>query len=308
MKRVLIAGCGYVGTRLAELLVADGFPGSLDAHAAPAPGSSGASGASGSHTFQVYGLKRDPTTLPPGVIPVAADVGDPGTLSALPGAVDALVYAVAPAGRSEDAYRTAYVDGPRNVLRALAAGGHPPSRFILVSSTGVYGHTDGRWVDEETPPEPADVTGQVLLEGEAVVRDGAGTGVVLRLGGIYGPGRTTTVRRVLAGDAGCPDPDRYGNRIHRHDAAAAIRHLLDLDAPAPVYIGVDRDPAPLRDVYRWIAERGGAPDPCRDETPESWEASGRRGTNKRCSSERLVASGFQFRYPSFREGYAALME
>lgn len=290
MKRVLIAGCGYVGGRLAELLVAEGSQGSQ-----------------GSQGFEVYGLKRDPTTLPLGVIPVAADVADPSTLTGLPASLDALVYAVAPAGHNEAAYRTAYVDGLRNVLRALAAGDDPPSRVILVSSTGVYGQTDGRWVDEETPPEPADVTGRILLEGEDVVREGAGKGVVLRLGGIYGPGRTTTVRRVLAGDAGCPAPDRYGNRIHRDDAAAAIRHLLELDAPAPVYIGVDRDPAPLRDVYRWIAEQGGAPDPCRDETPESWEASGRRGTNKRCSSERLVSSGFQFRYPSYREGYAGFI-
>jgi nucleoside-diphosphate-sugar epimerase len=293
MKRILIAGCGYVGRRLAEFLVTEPDEG---------PDDSG-----GPDPVQVAGLKRDPTTLPPGVIPVAADVSDPGTLSRLPGPFDVLVYAVAPAGRAENAYRTAYVDGPRNMLRALAAGGGPPARVILVSSTGVYGQSDGRWVDEDTPPEPADVTGRILLEGEAVVREVAGQGVVLRLGGIYGPGRTTTLRRVLDGDAGCPAPDRYGNRIHRDDAAAAIRHLMGLPDPAPVYIGVDRDPAPLRDVYRWIAAEGGAPDPCRDDTPESWEASGRRGTNKRCSSERLVASGFQFRYPTYREGYAGFI-
>jgi nucleoside-diphosphate-sugar epimerase len=284
MQRVLIAGCGYVGGRLAELLAGEGR--------------------------EVYGLKRDPTRLPPGVHAVAADVSDPDTLTGLPGRFDALVYAVSPSGRAEEAYRAAYVEGLRNVLRALTSNGRTadaPTRAILVSSTGVYGQTDGRWVDEDTPPEPSDSTGGILLEGERVAREAGGTGVVLRLGGIYGPGRTTTVRRVLDGEAGCPSPERYGNRIHRDDAAGALRHLLDLANPDPVYIGVDRDPAPLRDVYRWIAAEGGAPDPCRGGEGESWEAGGRRGTNKRCSSDRLVRSGYEFRYPSYREGYAAFI-
>jgi nucleoside-diphosphate-sugar epimerase len=278
LKRVLIAGCGYVGGRLAELLAASGR--------------------------EVYGLRRDPTRLPPGVEAVAADVAMPDTLHRLPRRLDAVVYAVAPSGRDEEAYRVAYVDGLRNVIRAVSAQGEPPPRLVLVSSTGVYGHSDGRWVDEDTPPEPADASGRILLEGERALRDVDGTGVVLRLGGIYGPGRTSTVRRVLDSEAGCPAPDRYGNRIHRDDAAAALRHLLDLADPDPVYIGVDRDPAPLRDVYRWIAARGGAPDPCRDRERETGEATGRRGTSKRCSSDRLVSSGFEFRYPSYREGYA----
>jgi len=286
MERVLIAGCGYVGCRLAEFLVDEGRT--------------------------VYGLKRDPSTVPDGVQGVAADVTDPDTLRALPPDLDGVVYAVSPSGRSEEAYRAAYVEGLENVLRATSAAKAPP-RIILVSSTGVFGQQDGRWVDEESDPEPADATGRILLEGEGVAggaaargvagRGVAGRGVVLRLGGIYGPGRDRTVRRVLDGEAGCPPPDRYGNRIHRDDAARAIRHLLELEDPHSVYIGVDRDPAPLRDVYRWIAERGGVSDPCAGARDESWEASGRRGSNKRCSSERLIASGFTFVYPTFREGY-----
>ena len=288
--RVLIAGCGYVGARLAELLAEDGR--------------------------RVWGLRRHPGGLPAGVTPIAADVGDPDTLRQLP-AVDAVVYAVSPSGRSEAEYRAAYVDGLGNVLDGAerAAGARP--RVVLVSSTGVYGHTDGRPVDEETPPEPADPTAERLLEGEAVARERGAPGVVLRLGGIYGPGRTRTVRRVLDGEAECPAPDRYGNRIHRDDAAAAARHLLDLPDPRPVYLGVDREPAALRDVYRWIAERGGVPDPCAHAEDNAavggaggssgWEG-GRRGSSKRCSSRRLVESGFRFRYPTFREGYAPLVD
>jgi nucleoside-diphosphate-sugar epimerase len=276
VERILIAGCGYVGGRLAEILAGEGR--------------------------QVWGLRRDPAGLPPGVRAIAADVSRPDTLTSIPGALDGLVYAVAPSGRTDASYLAAYVDGLRNVLRAMAGG--PPRRAVLVSSTGVYGQSDGSWVDEDTEPRPADSTGRILLDGEAVLRDGADSAVVLRLGGIYGPGRTRTVARVLAGEAGCPAADRYGNRIHRDDAAAALRHLLDLPDPDPIYLGVDRDPAPLRAVYRWIAREGGAPDPCREEGVQRPDDPDRRGSNKRCSSERLVRSGFVFRYPTYREGYA----
>lgn len=281
VSRVLIAGCGYVGSRLAGLLVDDGL--------------------------RVWGLKRHPAALPAGVEPIAADVTDPATLDALP-VPDALVYAVSPAGRTDGAYRAAYVDGLRNVLGALRQAGGPVGRVVLVSSTGVYGHTDGRWVDEDTPPEPSEETGARILEGEAVARAAGSPGLVIRLGGIYGPGRTRTVVRVLEGQAGCPSPDRYGNRIHRDDAAAAVRHLLTLEDPAPVYLGVDREPAPLRDVYRWIARRAGVPDPCRDGSEDAPEPGSPRRSNKRCSSRRLTGSGFVFTYPTFREGYGPIVD
>ncbi len=285
--RVLIAGCGYVGSRLAELLVEDGV--------------------------SVWGLKRDPSTLPAGVTPVAGDVTRPSTLEGLPDDVDAVVYAVAPSSYGEAGYRAAYVDGLRNVLDAAGAGGAAGSgpsspRVILVSSTGVYGQSDGQWVDEDTPEEPADGTAEAILEGEALARERGAPGIVLRLGGIYGPGRTWTVGRVLTGDAPCMGPELYGNRIHREDAAGALRHLLTLDDPAPVYNGVDGEGAPLREVYGWVAARAGVADPCHGADHGDVRTEGRRGTNKRCSNQRLLDSGYTFTYPSFRAGYAELIK
>lgn len=277
MERVLIAGCGYVGSRLAELLVEE--------------------------DVRVHGLKRHPSGLPDGVEAVAADVTDPATLRGLPGGLDAVVYAVSPDGRSESAYRAAYVEGLANVLDAAGRA----VRVVLVSSTGVYGQTDGRWVDEEAPEEPADATAEVILAGEALAQERGEPGIVLRLGGIYGPGRTWAIRRVVAGEAPCLGPDLYGNRIHRDDAAGALLHLLRLSGPASVYLGVDLEPAPLREVYAWIAERAGAADPCAGVDPDSGRNGGRRGTNKRCSSQRLRGSGYDFAYPTFREGYAPLL-
>ena len=280
-ERVLIAGCGYVGSRLAERLVEDGV--------------------------RVWGLKRDPSTLPAGVGAVAGDVTRASTLDGIPDGEDApgaVVYAVSPGGRSPEAYRTAYVDGLRNVLDAVA--GEP--RVVLVSSTGVYGQSDGQWVDEGTDEEPGDAMAEAILEGEALARERGAPGIVLRLGGIYGPGRTWTVDRVVSGDAPCLGPELYGNRIHRDDAAGAARHLLSLDSPEPVYLGVDREPAPLREVYAWVAERAGVSGPCEGVEDDDVRTEGRRGTNKRCSSQRLIDSGYVFEYPTYREGYAALID
>lgn len=257
----------------------------------------------------MWGLRRSPEALPDGITPVLADVEDPGSLGAVPSGLDALVYAVSPRARDASAYHAAYVDGFRNVRDAVRARSPDLRRVVLVGSTGVYGYDDGRWVDEDTPPQPTGATARALLEAEAVAVESAPEGVVLRLGGIYGPGRTRMIRRVLEGRAGCPPPDRYGNRIHRDDAAGALAHLLDLESPRSLYLGVDRDPAPLRKVYRWIAGRGGVDDPCGGVSEgEVQEAAGRRGTNKRCRGDRLVEAGYTFRYPTFREGQGPLID
>lgn len=267
--RILIAGCGYVGSELARHLARDGH--------------------------QVWGLRRSPGELPAGVVPLAGDVTDPTTLD-LPDDVEALVYAVSPGRRDEAAYRAAYATGLRNVLAALGA---PPDRLVFVSSTAVYGQTDGSVVDEDSPTEPSSFSGRILLEAEAVARDADGT--VLRPAGIYGPGRTRLVDQVRAGEATYPPDDIHTNRIHRDDCAGAIAHLLTLDDPAPVYLGVDDEPALRREVLAWLAERLGAPAPR--------EAPGRptRGGDKRCSNARLRASGYRFAFPTYRDGYDAML-
>ncbi len=281
MSTTLIAGCGYVGTALASLLARDGH--------------------------RVYGLRRDPSQLPRDVEGIAGDVTRPETLDAVPRPVDALVYAVSAGASTEEAYRGAYVTGVRNLLAAAGAGeADGPRRVIYVSSTAVYGEEEGGWVDEESPTDPPGFRGRVLLEGELAVREAYAGSVVVRFGGIYGPGRTRLIERVRSGDARCPpDPPRWTNRIHRDDCAGALAHLLARDDPAPLYLGVDREPAARCELLRWIARALDVPEPPRAAGEPS--RSGRRRTNKRCSSERLVASGYRFRYPTFREGYGSLI-
>ncbi|HEX8362534.1 MAG TPA: SDR family oxidoreductase [Longimicrobium sp.] len=276
MERVLIAGCGYVGSAVAARLVADGH--------------------------EVWGMRRNPDALPPGVRPVAADLRDPATLGALPAGLTTVFYTAAADGGSDDEYRAAYVEGPRNLIEALVARRERPRRIVFTSSTSVYGQQAGEWVDEDSPTEPEGFGGRRMLEGEAVVRGGPFPGVVLRLGGIYGPGRTSYIDRVRSGAAECPAETTYTNRIHRGDCAGALRHLMLLEAPDPVYLGVDRAPADTCEVLHWLATALDRPAPVRATT-----ASTRRRSNKRCRGDRLVASGYEFLYPTYREGFTALL-
>ena len=279
--RVLIAGCGYVGSELARRLGAEGD--------------------------DVFGLRRRPEGLPPGVKAIAADLSDPASLRGLPDALDAVVYAVAADAFDDGAYRAAYVDGLRNLLAALDQGGSRPGRVVYTSSTAVYAQSAGEWVDESSATEPTGFSGQRVLEGERVLLGAGLPATVLRLGGIYGPGRTRLVESVRSGRAVMRAGEPlYTNRSHRDDAAGAIAHLLRLPAPLPLYLGVDREPADETVVLRWLADQLGVAPPA--VAPEDVAPGARRPRgSKRCANDRLLASGYSFSWPTFREGYAALL-
>lgn len=256
----------------------------------------------------VWGMRRRPEGLPDGLLPLAADLADPASLAGLPESLDWVVYAASADGFDDDAYRAAYVDGPRNLLAALVGQGQRPRRLLFVSSTGVYGQQDGEWVDETSPTEPVGFSGRRLLEGEALVGAAPFPTVVLRLAGIYGPGRTMLLDRVVAGEATCVEaPPQYSNLIHRDDCAGAIAHLLALNAAGPLYLGADHEPAERCALLRWLAAAAGAPAPQVLPSGSSRTRRARRG-NKRCRNTRLLESGYRFRYPSFREGFGELAE
>jgi len=278
MGRVLIAGCGYVGAALAAELAAAGNV--------------------------VWGLRRRPVPVAPGVETLAADLTDPGSLARLPADLDGAVYAASADAFTPEAYRRAYVDGPGHLAAALAARSGRP-RLILVSSTGVYGRDDGAWVDETTPPEPRGFSGEILLEGERRLLAGSLPAVVVRFAGIYGPSRALFVDALRRGEvrreAGPPRPI---NLVHRDDCVGILRHLLVLEDPAPLYLGVDSEPVARDELLDWLAERLGIAQPERG----SAEPGARRGRgSKRCSNARLLASGYRLRRPTFRDGYADLL-
>src|SRR5574337_349218 len=280
MAIILIAGCGYVGTALGSRLAAEG------------------------HT--VWGLRRHPATLPSGIHPLEADLTSPDTLQMLPPTVDYVFYTAAPDTHDDAAYRAVYVEGLNNLLNAPTFQQAHPRRVFLTSSTGVYGESSGTWVDETSPATPTEFAGIRLLEGERLLLDGPFPATVLRFGGLYGPGRASLIERVRRGEiAWGNESPVYFNRIHRDDAAGALRHLMMLPHPDPIYLGVDHEPTMLAVLLDWLAEALGVP-PTRP-SESSGARTPRHPANKRCRNAKLVASGYIFRYPTFREGYTALL-
>lgn len=279
MANVLILGCGYVGAALGAALGAEGHV--------------------------VWGMRRNPENLPDPIRPLRADIHQETLADVLPDNLDFIFYAIS-SGSGAAGYRAAYADGPRNLIRALEVKGARPRRVFFTSSTSVYPRTDGGWVDEESPAQPAHHAGRSLLAGERAFLDSGHPATVVRLGGIYGPGRTRLIDAVRAGRAECREgPPRFTNRIHRDDCAGLLRHLMRMDAPEGIYIGVDDEPAAHGEVLDWLADRLGVPRPLR--TGGAPSASARAATNKRCSNARLKAAGYRFLYPSYREGYAEML-
>ena len=124
---------------------------------------------------------------------------------------------------------------------------------------------------------------------------------MLRLAGLYGPGRDGLFERLRTGQARVPhEPPFWANRIHVEDAAAAIAHLLALPDPAPLYLGVDDTPLPLDQLYG-TSPSGSA------RRPRGWGRAPRGIGNKRLRNARLRASGFAPRWPDARAGYGALL-
>ena len=272
---VLIAGCGDLGTEAGLRFAALGH--------------------------RVVGLRRSAHLLPAVIEGQSVDLRT--SIPTVPSDTDIVVIALTAGERTAEAYRATYLDGLGHVLDGLEAAALAAPRVLLVSSTAVYNVTDGSWVDESTATTADTPTAAVLREAEALLRRRVPQAVILRLGGIYGPGRERLISQVREGRASVPPTSLFTNRIHRDDAAAAIVHLATLPAPpAPVYLGVDNEPAQLGDVLAFLAnELDAAP-------PTTGEHSGREGGgDKRCRNTLLRATGFTFRYPSYRDGYRALL-
>lgn len=279
--RILIAGCGYVGSELARQLTAQG------------------------HT--VFGLRRNTALLPPEIEPIAADLASPGSLAVIPKSLDYVFYTASASGYSESAYRATYVSGLRNLLVALYR--QPElKRIFYTSSTGVYDQDDGSWLDESSPTPSRRFSARCLLEGELEVRDARIPGTVVRFSGIYGPERTRMIDSVTNGTARLdPGPERYLNHIHRDDCAGALAHLMNVRKPEPLYLATDDEPRTRNDLLRWIATELGLPEPPMQDLGTGEERPSERGGNRRYRNARLKSSGYALKYPTFREGYGELI-
>jgi len=289
--RVVIAGCGYVGLELGRQLRPD---------------------------HDVVGVRRSRDGLraveAAGLTAVRADLTDRESLAAVPDA-DAVVFAASSGGRGAGAARAVYVDGQETVLEAFAERDTPPDRYVYTSSTGVYGDHGGDWVDETTPLEPTTERTDVLAEAERVALERAGElgidGTVARLSGLYGPDRYR-LERYLEG----PVTEGYLNMVHRDDAAGAVAFLLaeNLGRGEAVLV-VDDEPVDRWTFADWLADQCGLDSPPKRTKAErlaegDLTAATRRRirTSKRCSNAKLRDLGYEFAYPTFREGYRPAIE
>jgi nucleoside-diphosphate-sugar epimerase len=273
---VLIAGCGWLGCAVAQQLIARGD--------------------------QVTGVRTDlgraEALRPFGIQPLALDLADPATISRIPEDIDALLALQASTGEGEPAYRRAYLEA--NLTLLAVARRQPLRAFIYTGSTGVFGQRDGSDVDEGTPPAPATATGAVLVDAERLLLEAAEEGLptrIVRLSGLYGPGRTWIIDRVRRGLM--PGDAVWMNSCHQEDAVQTVLATLDRGRNGAVYHGTDAMPMRRQAVVAFLAERLGITPAVRDSGPDS------RGANRRILGERTRRElGIQLHWPSLREGLA----
>lgn len=269
MARILIAGCGYVGEATADLFHAAGWGVQGWTHSAESAAN----------------LDAKPYPV------IAIDIADARKVGARPENFDAVIHCASTRGGDVDLYRRVYLEGARNLLDHFVG-----STFMFTSSTSVYAQNDGSWVTEESETSPARDTSRILLNTEGLAL--ACGGIVARLGGIYGPGRSALLKKFLDGEATIdPENDRFVNQVHRDDIAAALFFLLNRQPSARgIYNVVDGQPILQSECYRWLANKLNRPVPPIGKS----KSTARRGpSNKRVSNARLRDLGWTPRYPTF---------
>lgn len=276
---VLIIGCGFLGEAAAELFSRQGR--------------------------SVLGVVRSPESLRAlegrSFETVCCDITDQAAVEALAQRVRGTplaIHAVSAGSGGPGVYEAVYREALRGVI-----GSWQPGRVLFVSSTSVYGQNDGSWVTEESPAEPERETGTVLLQAEALAL--AAGGSVVRLSGIYGPGRSFLLRRYLAGEAVLEGGGgRWMNQIHRDDGAAALVRIGDSSSPSGIYNVSDDTPATQRELYGWMASCLGRPLPPKG--PENLHRP-RGVTSKKVSNRKLRALGWSPQFPSYRDALPQLL-
>jgi nucleoside-diphosphate-sugar epimerase len=269
----LIIGCGYLGSRVAALWRDQGR-----------------------RVFALTRHKEHAVALrAQGIEPILGDVLNPKSLEALP-RVDTVLHAIGWDRKSGASMRQVYVDGLKNVLDVPR-----PGRFIFISSSSVYGQTDGGWVDEDSPTEPHEESGRIVLDAERLLRESLPEAVILRFGGIYGPGRLLRQKTIEAGEPIVGDADKWLNLIHVDDGARAVLAAETKGRPRRIYNICDDEPVRRREFYTELARVLGAPPPRfvappPDQPTPPHEKANRRTRNRRMREElevELVAADFR---------------
>jgi nucleoside-diphosphate-sugar epimerase len=245
-----------------------------------------------------------------GYASVVADVCRPESLQQLPTA-DSVLYSVGFDATAGQSMEEVYAGGVRNVLTALSPG---VERFIYISTTGVYGPADGEWVDEGTPPDPRREGGRASLAAEQALaahplRPSA---IILRMAGIYGPGRIPFLDHLKNAEPIPAPVDGQLNLIHVDDAATivvAAEHQNPIGDGQRVYCVSDGHPVKRSDFYREVARQIGARPPTFVK-PDPRSPRALRAANDRriCNARMLRELEVTLAYPDYRAGLSAILE
>ena len=241
--------------------------------------------------LHVYGIRRN-KGQDQKIQMIAQDIFDCNS-SDLPPA-DLIYYLISPDHRTPESYARCYVHGLKHLLSILK---YRPQKIILSSSTGIHAENDGQVITELTPIDPCNFKIRALHEAETIIRNLPVPHTIARFSGIYGPGRDRILKKILENKFSFSNHQQYSNRIHLNDCVGALIHLIPKDG---TYIVSDPNPTPLNTIISWVSTKYGIPITLSHTDAPS------RPKGKRCSSTKLIESGYQFQYPSYHSGLATL--
>lgn len=247
LDTVLIVGCGYIGKALAEALQQQGV--------------------------KVGALTRNPEQADRlramGLIDVVeAELDSREWHGRLTQQYRAVVNCVSSAGGGLSGYQKSYIDGQQSLLEWASVV--KPEVICYTSSTSVYPQDGGMWVDESFSTESESPTAAILLAAEKMLMDAkelCERRYVLRLGGIYGPGRHYLIDQVRSGEGVIPGRGDYHlNMIHRDDAVRALLALLQIkmEVKSAIFNLCDDNPTRKDEIVSWMADLIGSPCPVFD--------------------------------------------
>ena len=276
--KILLAGCGDIGQRVAARFA--------DEH-------------------QCFGLRRNPEQLPVFINPLKADLTNSEELAGIFSQdFDVVIATLTPGARTEEAYQKAYVDTATALVSSINNAKYQPKIVIWISSTSVYGDSSNQWLEEESPVNPASFSARALKKAEDIMTAVSCDLTIVRFSGIYGPGRLALLNSVKNGIGSPAQPKQWSNRIHSDDCAGFLVHLVNRYLKGQklekLYLGTDCEPAAQHDMRKWLA---GKLNVILTEEAKSSRAGTQRYTNKK-----LLQSGYQLQYPSYREGYVSVIK
>jgi nucleoside-diphosphate-sugar epimerase len=279
MAKILIVGCGSIGIGLANLLCAKGH--------------------------QVTGVRRSAfVNINASLDLYQADITRLSDLAQLDSGFEYIVFLVAPDSRNEQSYRSVYQLGLQNVLQHFNKQTVIP-QWIFASSTGVYAQTQGEWIDETSKAQPGAGTSQIIRGAERQLLALNSANIVVRFTGIYGLGREYLLNKIRQGGCFQQAPSYFTNRIHEQDCIGVLALLLEKHISGieleDYYLASDDNPAPQWEVVSWLARQMHLQQPDAGNYPRN------ASMNKRCRNSKIKSLGYEFKYPSYQQGYGEIL-